>query len=148
MIIDYEYTEFNDETKKYETVVVYVEAPEDVGISIKKSRNKEKADDARQKYNCPYSTSNLKYEGMEYADDTVDFYKETEAEVALNNEEAAERSQRVRDAFAHLSETQQRRLSLLAEGKSLREIARIEKVDIKTIRESVEGAKKKFLKFF
>ena len=37
---------------------------------------------------------------------------------------------------------------MLAQGLSLREISRREGVDIKTVRESVEGARKKFLRFF
>ena len=37
---------------------------------------------------------------------------------------------------------------MVAKGLTLREISRIEDTDIKTIRESVEGARKKFLKFF
>ena len=37
---------------------------------------------------------------------------------------------------------------MLAEGVSFREIARREGKDIKTIRESIEGARKKFMKFF
>ena len=37
---------------------------------------------------------------------------------------------------------------MLAEGVSLREIARREGKDIKSIRESIEWARKKFLKYF
>ena len=37
---------------------------------------------------------------------------------------------------------------MLAEGVSLREIARREDKDIKSIRESIEWARKKFLKYF
>ena len=43
---------------------------------------------------------------------------------------------------------QRRRLLMLAEGVSLREIARRAGKDIKSIRESIEGARKKFLKYF
>ena len=43
---------------------------------------------------------------------------------------------------------QRRRLLMVTEGLSFREIARREGKDIKTIRESIEGARKKFLKFF
>lgn len=51
-------------------------------------------------------------------------------------------------ALRKLSVIQQRRLLMLATGLSLREVARREGVDIKTVRESVEGARKKFLKFY
>ena len=37
---------------------------------------------------------------------------------------------------------------MLAEGKSVREIARREGKEIQTIRESLDGARKNFLKFF
>ena len=53
-----------------------------------------------------------------------------------------------KEVFEQLSEVQRRRLLMLAEGVSLREIARREGKDIKTIRESIEGARKKFMKFF
>ena len=37
---------------------------------------------------------------------------------------------------------------MLAQGLSIREIARREGKEIKTIRESIDGARKKFKKFF
>jgi len=148
MIIYYEFEEYSDVEKKYVKRKIGVDVPDEVGITINRSRDEERANDKRHKYHCPYSINNLKYEGSEYADDTVDFYIETESEVALRKKEADVRTERTREALSHLTETQQRRLKLYAEGKSLREISRIEKVDIKTVRESIEGAKKKFLKFF
>ena len=57
-------------------------------------------------------------------------------------------NQRIKEAFEQLSEVQRRRLLMLAEGVSLREIARREGKDIKSIRESIEWARKKFLKYF
>jgi len=39
-------------------------------------------------------------------------------------------------------------MMMLAGGLSMREIARREDKDIKTVRESIEAARKKFLKFF
>jgi DNA-binding CsgD family transcriptional regulator len=62
--------------------------------------------------------------------------------------EDEDRNARVREAFSHLTETQQRRLLMLASGLSEREIARREDKDIKTICESIAAARKKFLKFF
>lgn len=79
-----------------------------------------------------------RYEGADYADGST---PETELFRQLEN-------QRIKEAFGQLSEVQRRRLMMLAEGVSLREIARREGKDIKTIRESIEGARKKFLKFF
>ena len=77
-------------------------------------------------------------EGKDYADDST---PETELFLQLEN-------LRIKEAFGRLSEVQRRRLLMAAEGLSLREIARREGKDIKTIRESIEGARKKFLKFF
>ena len=57
-------------------------------------------------------------------------------------------NQRIKEAFEQLSEVQRHRLLMLAEGVSLREIARREGKDIKSIRESIEGGRKKFLKYF
>ena len=78
------------------------------------------------------------YEGRDYADGET---PESALFLQLEN-------QRLKEAFEQLSEIQRRRLLMMAEGVSLREIARREGKDIKTIRESIEGARKKFLKFF
>ena len=78
------------------------------------------------------------YEGEDYADGST---PETELFLQLEN-------QRIKEAFEQLSEVQRRRLLMLAEGVSLREIARREGKDIKSIRESIEWARKKFLKYF
>lgn len=57
-------------------------------------------------------------------------------------------TERIAHTFDRLSEVQRRRLLLLAQGLSVREIARREGKDIKTIRQSIDGARKKFLKYF
>ena len=81
----------------------------------------------------------ITYEGIEFS--TEDFTK-----TMFNDDE--ERNQRIRDAFSYLTPTQQRRMKMLADGLSIREIARREDKDFKTIHESIEAAKKKFLKHF
>ena len=55
---------------------------------------------------------------------------------------------RANAALDKLSETQQRRLLMLADGLSIREIARREGVDHRAVRESIEAARKKFKKNF
>ena len=124
------YTFANGETSE-------VEVTEEIGNMILDSRKSETNQNRKERYHC-YSLDAAVYEGKDYAAPDM-----PETELLLGLE-----SQRIREAFAQLSEPQQRRLLLLAQGVSLREIARRERKDIKTIRESVEGARKKFLKYF
>ena len=114
-----------------------VEVNEEIGNLILDSRREESNQDRKERYHC-YSLDAAEYEGADYADGST---PETELFRQLEN-------QRIKEAFGQLSEVQRRRLLMLAEGVSLREIARREGKDIKTIRESIEGARKKFLKFF
>lgn len=118
--------------------IAEVEVPEEIGTFILDSRRMEHNAEERQRYHCPYSTDALTYEGMEYADPT---------DIAQTLS-AVENSKKLYEALGHLSDVQRRRLLMLADGLSLREIARQEGVDIKTLRESIEGARKKFLKFY
>ena len=59
-----------------------------------------------------------------------------------------ETAQRVRDAFSHLSAIQQKRLLMVAKGMSLHEIAAAEGSAYSSVKESVDAARKKFLKYF
>ena len=114
-----------------------VEVSEEIGTMILDSRREESNLDRKERYHC-YSLDGAEFEGMEMAEDDT---PETELFLQLENQHIAE-------TFDRLSEVQNRRLLLLAQGLSVREIARREGKDIKTIRESNEGARKKFLKFF
>ena len=112
-----------------------VEVSEDVGSIIVDSRRKEDNLDRKERYHC-YSYDAIDYEGEEYADpDTPDSLLERD-----------ELSRRVQSAMSHLSEIQVRRLTLFAEGLSIREIARMEGVDHKAVSKSIESAKKVFAK--
>lgn len=115
-----------------------VEVSDKVGTVIMDSRREESNGDRKERYHC-WSMDAIDYEGTEYS--VPDFS-------ATLFEGAKERNACVREAFSHLSETQQRRMLMLAAGLSEREIARRECKDIKTIRESIDGARKRFLKFF
>ena len=112
-----------------------VEVSEEIGNIITASRRKEESDNRRERYHC-WSSDAIDYEGVEYGapDFTEDLFNE--------------KNDRIHEAFSHLTETQQRRLLMLAGGLSEREIARREGKEIKTIRESIDGARKNFLKFF
>ena len=52
------------------------------------------------------------------------------------------------ETFRRLSETQQRRLLMLASGLSIREIARRENANYKSVYESIEAGRKAFKKYF
>jgi RNA polymerase sigma factor (sigma-70 family) len=114
-----------------------VEVNEEIGSYITASRREESNLERKERSHC-YSLDAIDYEGLEYAADTT---PETEM---TNKEDAA----RVNTALDKLTETQQRRLLLLADGLSMREIARREGVDHRAIRESIEAARKKFKKNF
>ena len=114
-----------------------VEVNEEIGNLILDSRREESNQDRKERYHC-YSLDAAVYEGRDYADDDT---PESALFLQLEN-------QRITETFGKLSEVQRRRMLMAAEGLSLREIVRREGKDIKTIRESIEGARKKFLKFF
>jgi DNA-binding CsgD family transcriptional regulator len=62
----------------------------------------------------------------------------------IREEDAA----RINTALDKLSETQKRRLLMLADGLSVNEIARIEDIAPNAAWKSIESAKKKFKKHF
>ena len=123
------YTFDNGETSE-------VEVSEEIGEFIVSSRRKEETDNRRERYHC-LSSNTMDFEGMEYSvqDTMEDLLTELE-------------NKRIKRAFSHLTETQQRRILMLAAGLSEREISRLEDKEIKTIRESIDSARKKFLKNF
>ena len=82
-----------------------------------------------------YSLDDIDYEGEEFAGE----------ETAETELEKKELRQELEKKLALLTETQQRRLLMYAEGMSYHEIARRESVDHKKIIKSIEQAKKKFL---
>ena len=92
-----------------------VEVNEEIGNLILDSRREESNQDRKERYHC-YSLDAAEYEGADYADGST---PETELFRQLEN-------QRIKEAFGQLSEVQRRRLLMLAEGVSLREIARRE----------------------
>lgn len=114
-----------------------VEVNEEIGNYITASRREESNSDYKERHYC-YSHDAIDYEGPEYATSTT---PETEL---IREEEAA----RINSAQDKLSETQKRRLLMLADGLSVNEIARVEAVAPNAAWKSIEGAKKKFKKYF
>lgn len=116
---------------------ITVEVPDDIGFSITESYREEDNADRRHRYHN-YSLDSVDYEGIAFASD------ETPEKTVL----AIEQSTRIQEALSHLTETQRRRLLLYADGMSTHEIARLEQTNQKSVYESIQEAKKKFLKFF
>lgn len=81
-----------------------------------------------------YSLEGKTYEGTEYG------YRKTPEWIYLRKE----RLEEIRQALSLLTETQLRRFGMYwHDGLSIREIARIEEADYKSVRESIEAARKK-----
>ncbi len=120
---------------KYESVTgktIELEVDNIIGDFIVESRRLEENLSRKERYHC-YSSDCMDFEGAEFGSlDIYEIEKDTSVEIAFNK----------------LSDTQKKRLLMLANGLSMREIARRENVDIKTVRESIESGRKKFLKIF
>lgn len=114
--------------------ITEVEVEESIGAVVVEMNRIDSNADRKERYHCCHS-DDIEFEGKDYSSPEAVF-------------EETERSERINSAFAHLTDNQQRYISMLVDGLSLREIARRENKDIKTIRESVEGARKNFLKVF
>lgn len=114
-----------------------VEVSEEIGGMIVDSRRQEDNLDRKERYHR-YSLDAAEFEGSDYSTEET---PETALLLQLEN-------QRIAKLLSELPEVQRRRLLLYAEGKSLREIARMESVDHKAVKKSVEAAKRYFIKNF
>lgn len=117
--------------------VMEIEVSDEIGAVITASRKAEHALEERNRYHC-YSLDAIDYEGLEYG----------ECDEYPIEDDSAERAECINTAFSHLTEVQQRRLRLYADGKTLREIAALENTRFQSVAESIEAARKKFLKFY
>lgn len=114
-----------------------VEVSEGIGAVIFESRRVEDNLDRNERYHC-YSYDAVDFEGKEYG--SIDYYECLDSTIEENT--------RIHNAFGKLTKIQQRRLLMLAKGLSIREIARLENADFKSIYESIKAARKKFHKNF
>ena len=114
-----------------------VEVNEEIGAVILESRRKEENLARKERYHC-VSMDNSEFEGVDFIDETTPevFFMEQ-----IDNEH-------IKETLEKLSETQRRRLLMLASGMSIREIARTEGVEFGPVYRSIEAAKKSFLKNF
>ena len=117
--------------------VSVVEVSEDIGEMIMSSRREEESALRQQRRYC-CSLDGMDYEGEYFAD-----YHTPESEY-----EEELKSSKIKAALATLTPTQRRRLLMFSEGMGIREIARLEGVHHKDVEESIEAARKKFLKNF
>lgn len=114
-----------------------VEVDEKLGLTISAMERENENYERKCRY---WNVMRIDYEGAAVADyDTPDLYVERKEE-----------QRKVDEFFKLLTPIQRRRLLIRYDDPSisLREIARMEGVDIKTIRECFEGIQKKYLKFF
>ena len=85
-----------------------------------------------------YSLDDVDFEGEDFADDRT---PESLLIEQIDNEH-------IKETLDKLSETQRRRLLMLASGMSISDIARQENRDFRTVYDSLEAAKRKFQKNF
>ncbi len=88
----------------------------------------------REAYHTLYHLEALDYEGNSIA------YLDTLEQIVIRKEEA----EHIRSTLTLLTETQQRRLWMLSENMTLREIAAVEGASAGAVKESLDAAKKKF----
>ena len=114
-----------------------VEVNEEIGAVILESRRKEENMERNRRRRC-YSLDDVDFEGEDFADDRT---PESLLIEQIDNEH-------IKETLDKLSETQRRRLLMLASGMSISDIARQENRNFRTVYDSLEAAKKKFQKNF
>ena len=114
-----------------------VEVNEEIGAVILESRRKEENMERNRRRRC-YSLDDVDFEGEDFADDRT---PESLLIEQIDNEH-------IKETLDKLSETQRRRLLMLASGMSISDIARQENRDFRTVYDSLEAAKRKFQKNF
>lgn len=92
----------------------------------------------RERYHTPYHLEALDYESGSVA------YHDTPERIIIRKEEA----EHIRATLSLLTETQRRRLLMLDEGMTLREIAEAEGTAVSSVKESLDAARKKFRENF
>ena len=116
--------------------ITEVEVSEDIGKEIISSRQEEENLARKNRRHC-LSLDYIDFEGEAYGIcDTYDFLEDDELR------------KKVYKAFNTLTDVQKRRLLMLAKGMSIREIAKQENVHHRAVEDSINSAKKKFLKNF
>lgn len=117
-----------------------VEVSEELGQAITTSRREEENYERKMRYHCPISIDQLEYQGIEFADPDTPF--------SLYERKLKEQEQKAINDFvmSHLTETQRRRILMVAEGMTTREIAEIEGVAQQVVSKSIIATRKKAAK--
>ena len=117
---------------------VLVEVTEETAAYILENDREMANADRKERYHCPYHIEAMQYEGDSLA------YRLTPEEIFVRKEE----QEHISDTFSCLTDVQLRRLTMKADGMTLREIAAAEGTTVNAVMESLEAAKKKFKKHF
>ena len=117
---------------------VLVEVTEETAAYILENDREMANADRKERYHCPYHIEAMEYEGDSLA------YRLTPEEVFARKE----KQRHINDTLSCLTDVQLRRLTMKADGMTLREIAAVEGTTVNAVRESLEAAKKKFKKHF
>ena len=113
--------------------VVTIDVDEEYGNVILASRREEHANNERHRRHN-YSLSQAVEEGIQYADPS-------DIDSICSREEFQAKFYEI---FDTLTPTQQRRVNMLGDGMSLREIARREGVNLSKVQKTMEQVQKKF----
>ena len=114
-----------------------VEVNEEIGEVILESRRKEENMERNRRRRC-YSLDDVDFEGDDFADDRT---PESLFMEQLDNEH-------IKETLDKLSDLHRRRLLMLAQGLTIREIAKIEGVTVRAVFDSIEKAKEAFKKIY
>ena len=114
-----------------------VEVNEEIGAVILESRRKEENMERNRSRRC-YSLDDVDFEGDDFADDRT---PESLFMEQLDNEH-------IKETLDKLSDLHRRRLLMLAQGLTIREIAKIEGVTVRAVFDSIEKAKEAFKKIY
>ncbi len=117
---------------------VLVEVTEETAAYILENDREIANADRKERYHCPYHIEAMEYEGDSLA------YHLTPEEIVIRKETR----EQIDDALTCLTDAQLRRLTMKADGMTLREIASAEGTTVNAVRESLDAAKKKFQKNF
>lgn len=115
-----------------------VEVNEELGTIILDSRREEHALEERERYHSLYS-----FDGAEYEGDDIEDIATPEWEMLKMVDDKV-----LYEALNQLTEVQRRRLEMLADGLTVREIAVLEGAKKTAIQESIDASRKKIRKFF
>lgn len=116
-----------------------IEVDESFGNYYIQAKREEESLNRKERYHNTCSLDSMDYEGDFFADETYS------PETLMNSKES---QKRVDEFLSSLTDIQRKRVEKLLDGKSMRQIAKEEGVDISTVTESLKSVRKKYSKFF